>query len=244
MIEGLERATRVLDLFSKDVPEWSVSDVSRELMMPKTTIWEWVRAMTELGLLRRTGRSSYRLGWRAFQLGQRARMTSEIAGRAREAMASLVERYGVTAQLAVRHGRDIVYLEKAAPRVGMRINATRVGERLPAHCTAEGKVLLAYRPKKEIRKLFNGIVMEQLTEHSITTPAALESELAAVRERGFASDIEEAVEGMCCVAAPVTNRHGDIAWALSMSFLEYRLGEHQTYIDAVTDAARQLSEAP
>ena len=78
MIEGLERATRILDLFSSDFPVWTVSAVSQEFNLPKTTVWEYMQAMAGLGLIRRTGRTHYRLGWRAFQLGLRARMTSDF----------------------------------------------------------------------------------------------------------------------------------------------------------------------
>jgi DNA-binding IclR family transcriptional regulator len=242
MIEGLERATRILDLFSSDFPVWTVSTVSRELNLPKTTAWEYMRAMADLGLVRRTDRTHYRLGWRAFQLGLRARMTSEISGRARAEMNELAERFNETVQLASRYRRDVVYLEKLAPRTGVRINATRVGERLPAHCTAEGKVLLAHLSPGEVRSLFGSEELDVLTERSVGTPEALEEELARVRERGYAFDREEALEGMCCIAAPVTNEHGDVAWALSMSFLEYRFENYaESYAVAVVEAAQRLS---
>ncbi|WP_037835152.1 IclR family transcriptional regulator [Streptomyces sp. NRRL F-5650] len=241
MIDGLERAVRVLDLFSSDAPEWTVSDVCRALGLPKTTVWDYMQSMAALGLLRRTGRGRYRLGWHSFQLGLRARMTSEISGPAWSEMRDLVDLHHETVHLAARHHSEVVYLEKIAPHTGVRVNATRVGERLPAHCTAEGKVLLAYLSPSELRGLYGE--PEPLTSRSHTTLPALERELSAVREQGYAVDVEEAVEGMCCVAAPISNRHGDVSWALSMSFLEYRLPTHgDAYARAVVEAARRLSE--
>ena len=125
----------------------------------------------------------------------------------------------------------------------MRVNATRVGERLPAHCTAPGKMLLAYLSPRELRDLYGDGALAALTDRSLTTLPALEVELSTVRERGYALDAEEAVEGVCCVAAPVSNRHGDVTWALSMSFVEHRLATHgDTYARAVVEAARRLSE--
>ncbi|WAP54737.1 IclR family transcriptional regulator [Streptomyces sp. S465] len=241
MIDGLERAVRMLDLFSSDAPEWTVSDVCRALDLPKTTVWDYMQSMAALGLLRRTGRGRYRLGWHSFQLGLRARMTSEISGPAWSEMRDLVDAHHETVQLASRYRGEVVYLEKIAPPTGVRVNATRVGERLPAHCTAAGKVLLAYLSPSELRTLYGEL--RPLTARSISTFSALETELSAVRERGYALDVEEAVEGMCCVAAPISNRHGDVSWALSMSFLEYRLPTHgDAYARAVLDAARRLSE--
>ncbi|WP_406725070.1 IclR family transcriptional regulator [Streptomyces sp. GD-15H] len=241
MIDGLERAVRILDLFSSDAPEWTVSDVCRALDLPKTTVWDYMQSMAALGLLRRTGRGRYRLGWRSFQVGLRARMTSEISGPAWSEMCDLVDTHHETVQLASRYHSEVVYLEKIAPRTGVRVNATRVGERLPAHCTAVGKVLLAYLSPSELRTIYGEL--RSLTARSITTLSTLETELSSVRERGYALDIEEAVEGMCCVAAPISNRHGDVSWALSMSFLEYRLPTHgDAYAHAVLEAARRLSE--
>ncbi|MFF8883340.1 IclR family transcriptional regulator [Streptomyces flaveolus] len=241
MIDGLERAVRMLDLFSSDAPEWTVSDVCRALDLPKTTVWDYMQSMAALGLLRRTGRGRYRLGWHSFQLGLRARMTSEISGPAWSEMRDLVDTHHETVHLAARHRSEVVYLEKIAPHTGMRVNATRVGERLPAHCTAVGKVLLAYLSPSELRNVHGEL--RPLTARSLTTLSALETELSSVRERGYALDVEEAVEGMCCVAAPISNRHGDVSWALSMSFLEYRLPTHaDAYARAVVEAARRLSE--
>ncbi|MER5749709.1 IclR family transcriptional regulator [Streptomyces sp. NPDC002088] len=241
MIDGLERAVRILDLFSSDAPEWTVSDVCRALDLPKTTIWDYMQSMAALGLLRRTGRGRYRLGWHSFQLGLRARMTSEISGPAWSAMRDLADTHDETVQLAARYRSEVVYLEKIAPRTGVRVNATRVGERLPAHCTAVGKVLLAYLSPSELRTIYGEL--RSLTARSITTLSTLETELSSVRERGYALDVEEAVDGMCCVAAPISNRQGDVSWALSMSFLEYRLPTHgEAYARVVLEAAQRLSE--
>ncbi|MFB7595167.1 IclR family transcriptional regulator [Streptomyces sp. NPDC056160] len=241
MIDGLERAVRMLDLFSSDAPEWTVSDVCRALDLPKTTVWDYMQSMAALGLLRRTGRGRYRLGWHSFQLGLRARMTSEISGPAWSEMRALVDTHHETVQLASRYRSEVVYLEKIAPSTGVRVNATRVGERLPAHCTAVGKVLLAYLSPRELRTLYGE--PRPLTDRSISSFSVLETELSSVRERGYAWDVEEAVEGMCCVAAPISNRHGDVSWALSLSFLEYRLPTHgEEYARAVVEAARRLSE--
>lgn len=242
VIEGIERATRILALFSSDVPEWTVTEVSRELGLPKTTVWDYMHSLTELGLLRRTARGRYRLGWRAFQLGLRARMTSDIAGPARAEMARLVEKFDETIQLVSRYRGEVVYLEKVSPKVGVHVNLTRVGERLPAHCTASGKVLLAHLPPSEVRSLYPHGELPGLTPNSIRSLDELEVDLARVRERGYSIDVEETAEGMCCVAAPVRNENGEVAWALSMSFLEYRIASNvDTYSRAMVEAAGRLS---
>lgn len=239
---GLERTVRILDLFTSDVPEWSVSDTCRALDLPKSTVWESLQAMDEVGLLRRVGRGKYRLGWRSFQIGLRARMTSEISGPAWEAMRRLAETRHETMHLTSRFRDQVVYLEKIAPPGGMRVNLTRVGERLPAHCTASGKVLLARLSSTELADLYPADPLPALTAHSIIDRAELIEELTRTRERGHALSAQEAAVGMCCVAAPIANAHGDIAWAMSMSFPIDRLSSHaEAYARAVVDAAGRLS---
>lgn len=233
----------ILDLFTSDVPEWSVSDACRALELPKSTVWESLQAMAEVGLLRRVGRGRYRLGWRSFQLGLRARMTSEISVPAWEAMRSLVETHHETMHLVARYRDQVVYLEKIAPPMGVRVNMTRVGERLPAHCTAAGKVLLAHLSPSEVEALYPVDSVVALTPCSITDRPSLAAELTRVGHRGYALDVQESVEGVCCVAAPITNAHGDVAWAISMSFPAHRLASRRgTYTQAVIDSARHLSD--
>lgn len=242
MIEGLERATRVLEVFSSHVPEWSVTDVARELQLPKTTTWECMRALASLGMLRRTGRGTYRLGWRAFQLGRRARMTSEIAGPALSAMKTLVDEHAETTHLAVRHGRDVIHLEKVQPVSGARIDITRVGERLPATCTAVGKVLLAWLPTDEVHTLYGHDPLTRLTDRSIASMSELLTALTGIRARGYAVDEEEALEGMCSIAAPIRNQQGEATWALSIDFPEFRMQTHaEQYAAAIVTAANSLS---
>lgn len=242
MIESLERATRILDLFSSDIPEWTVSEVARALNLPKTTSWEHLKSMVDLGLLRKSGSANYRLGWRSFQLGLRARMTSEIARPARAELEKLAELFGETAQLVSRYGNEVVYLEKVVPKSGVRSSLTRVGERLPATCTAGGKALLAHLASSQLDELFPGPNLSQLTENSVDTASNLALDLLQVRKRGYAVDNEETLEGMSCVAAVIRNRQGDATWALSLSFLQYKFEQHASnYAHFLVEAAERLS---
>lgn len=242
MIESLDRATRILDLFSSDIPEWTVSEVSRALDLPKTTAWEHLKAMVELGLLRKSGAANYRLGWRSFQLGLRARATSEIARPARAELQQLADRFGETTQLVSRYGNEVVYLEKVVAPSGVRTSLTRVGERLPSSCTAGGKALLAHLAGSQLDELFPGPGLPQRTEKSLDTVEKLERELDRVQQRGYAVDEEETLEGLCCVAVVIRNRQGDATWALTLSFLQYKFEQHAAeYAQALIEAAERLS---
>jgi len=98
-----------------------------------------------------------------------------------------------------------------------------VGKRAPLHCTALGKLLLAYLTEEERRKILEQKALPPLTENTITDKRELEKELNKVREQGFALDREENEKNVCCVAAPIRNHQGRVIAALSISSPTFRI---------------------
>lgn len=242
MISSVQRADRILDLFSSDVPSWSLTEMAAELELSKSIVWEYAKTLDDLGILRRDGNGRYRLGWRTFQLGLRARMASEISQPARKEIHALASELQETVQLSTRHRDQVVFLEKFVPESGIRLNATRVGERLPAHTTASGKILLSSLSVEEIEALFREEELVQSTPKSITSRGKLLEELSSVVKDGFALDESETFQDLNCLGVPVTNRDGDIAWALSVTFYNYKQGSHgELYRRLIMGAAFRLS---
>lgn len=243
MISSVQRADRILDLFSTDVPSWSVTEMARELDLSKSVTWEYAKTLEHLGILRQDGAGRYRLGWRVFNLGIHSRMASEIAAPARTEIISLATRLQETVQLATRHHDEVVYLEKTVPTSGIRINATRVGERLPAHTTASGKILLSPLTSAELTELYPANGLPQRTPNTIATRHQLVDTLTAAARNGFAEDNEETIKDLRGIGAPVTDRHGDIAWAMSVTFYSYKSHTHVEHCRRELLAATQrLSE--
>lgn len=243
MISSVQRADRILDLFSTDVPSWSVTEMAEELRLSKSVVWEYAKTLKHLGILRQDGAGRYRLGWRLFQLGIRSRMVSEISAQARTEIVSLAAHIQETVQLATRHHNEIVFLEKSVPVNGIRINATRVGERLPAHTTASGKMLLSSLTSEELLDLYPTEEMVQRTPGTMKTRSQLAAAIAAAAQNGFAEDNEETFSGIRGIGAPVIDADGDIAWSISVTFYSYKtLDQAEQYRRALIDAAQRLSE--
>lgn len=242
MIASVQRADQILDLFSTDVPSWSVTEMAHELGLSKSIIWEYAKTLVSLGILRQDGTNRYRLGWRTFQLGLHARMTSEIAMPARREIHSLATELQETVQLSTRHQEKVIFLEKTVPASGIRLNATRVGERLPVHTTASGKVLISSFSTQELAELFPEETLPQGTSQTLRSRSQLQEQLNVASRDGFAMDNGETIEEIACIGAPVTNRHGDIAWALSMTFYGYKSATYaDRYRSALEAAAQRLS---
>lgn len=243
MRQTIKKAMQILDLFSLERPEWGVGEVSEYLKLPKSTASELMSTLADLRLLNHMVGGRYRLGWRLFELSQTLLDTSEFRTEAREVMEELVEIWGETVHLAVLNGVQAVYVEKLQPTPAVKIPISRVGIRLPAHCSGVGKVLLAHDKWEHVAALFENQGMLTLTPNTLTTLDSLADELEQVRKKGYAYDHEEASIGLCCVAAPVYGNRGEVAAAVSFSVPAYRFRPNESeYTNAILDAAQRISK--
>ena len=243
MPRTVHMAARVLRLFSFDRSVWCVKEVAYELGLPKSTASELLADLARAGFLERIERGTYRLGWTVFSLGQVLLHSSPLVMQARRVMEELVTLWGETCHLAVLTGGEVLYVEKIRSERAMDIILSRVGGRLWAHCSGVGKVLLASRPWEEVEEIIALRGLPQLTPNTIASKDQLRQVLARVREEGYAYDEEEAMIGLCCVAAPIRDESGRVVAAMSLSVPAYRFYPNQQRLTtAIVDAARRVSE--
>lgn len=217
MLSTIAKAGAVLDLFTPERPEWGVSEVAAALGTPRANAHAVLSTLVEIGLMRRTAESRYRLGWRLLALNRVLDESADLRVLARRRMEHLTRRYGSTLHLAALDGPRVLYLEKTVGARSGAIAPTGVGLRMDAHCSAVGKVLLAAREPAEVRALLDRAGMARRTRRTITAAGALERELDLVRARGYAVDDEEGLDGVCCVAAPIRDSDQTVQAAISVS---------------------------
>jgi len=147
-----------------------------------------------------------------------------------------------TAHVAILDRGEVVVLEQAETAERVRIS-TYVGMRMPCHCTALGKILLAYLSEEELKSQCAGRVLEQYTDRSIVDPELLKAHLAEVRVQGYALDEREYDPGMNCLAVPVRNRDGRVVASVGISGPTTRMEGHDSerIIDAVRESGRRIS---
>jgi DNA-binding IclR family transcriptional regulator len=156
-------------------------------------------------------------------------------------MECLARKLKATVHLATLDGTDVVYLDKVRAEGGPRIAVSGVGRRLPLHCTAVGKALLAHQSPGTISHTLDRLSMEPVTDRTISSVDTLRFELASSRRSGIARDREGSVLGVCCHAAPITEA-GRVTAAISLSVsmaIERQLGER--YDEIVRAAAVKIS---
>jgi len=210
---AVTRALHILTSFTVNDLELSVADLHDKLGIHKSTLVRLLKCMAEEGFIEQNPETDkYRLGIKTFEIGSlyyRSRM-KHIEAIARPFMQQLVDQFSISANLAIREGREIVYIEAVEPRGSPLRVAYSTGDRFGVHHTALGKAIIAYLPSDELKDLLkNGL--SALTPRTITTVEGLVEELEKVRRRGFAVDNEESLPGLRCVGAAIWDSDGVVA---------------------------------
>lgn len=209
----LWKAFDVLGAFSHRHRVLTLAQIARHTGLPKSTVHRVLAMLADTGAVEPT-EAGYRVGLRMFALGA---LPPEAALR-EAALVHLEQLHRYTSQtlhLAVLRGGDVVYLEKLPSRNGVPSPAL-VGDRLPAYCTAVGKVLLAHSGDADAAAALTG-PWRRRTARSLASAEQLRRQLQSIRADGLAVDREEAAEGLACVAVPILVHDRAVA-AISVAF--------------------------
>lgn len=211
-VRSLERAFELLEHLTDAGGELALSELTEKSGLPMPTVYRLMQTMVARGYVRQEPSRRYSLGPRLIRLGEGAARL--LGAWARPALASLVDRLGETANLAVLEGDEAVYVAQVPSRHSMRM-FTEVGRRVMPHCTGVGKALLAQLPEESVRALLARTGMPARTPRTFTDPDALLAELAGIRARGYALDDEEQELGVRCVAVPLLGAPALAAFSVS-----------------------------
>jgi IclR family transcriptional regulator, KDG regulon repressor len=237
------KASRVLDLFTTETPEWGVTEAALALQVPRSSAHDLLDTLACTGLLRRVEGNRYRPGVKLLCLSSAALDSFAVRGEARPVMECLAGRLGATIHLAILDQAEVVYIDKVTPSSGPQIAKSAIGRRLPAHASAVGKALLAHQPTATITHTLERLDLQQLTERTVCSVDALRFELRGALRAGVARDREGSVQGVCCHAAPIVERGATTA-AISVSVpiaAEQRMADR--YDEIVRGAAIRISRA-
>jgi DNA-binding IclR family transcriptional regulator len=237
------RVVDILNCFSVEEPVHNLTAISNRLGLPKSTTHRLLTTLANQGFLMRDvhGRG-YQLGYQLLHWGMVAQMALDLRTEALPILRLLSRSAGETAILSVRDGMRGLYLEIVESGQPVRLTM-QVGQRLRLHAGASSKVLLAFLPEAEIEQIVNGIELLSLTPNTITDPAQLRVEFAAIRQRGYATSFEETDLGAMGIAAPVYDRTGQPIAGIGIAAPLARIPPDRVpeVAPQVIDAGRQLS---
>lgn len=217
--QSLERGLAILGCFTPARPVLGIADIADELGMSRSTTHRYVITLLALGYLEQGASRKYRLGLRVTDLGMSALNSTGIREHARPFLEDLRERTSYTTSLGVLDGEEVLYVDRARSFRRGRAGGPEVqaGSRLPLHCTAMGKLLLAYTPEPEQRELISALKLTRSGPGTITSKKALREELGGIAQDGLAMSDEELARGMRSIAAPVRNTAGEVIATMALS---------------------------
>jgi IclR family transcriptional regulator, acetate operon repressor len=241
-IQSVERAVAVLKLFGEAEPELGVSELARRLKLHKSTVSRLLSTLEAGGFVQQDPRNGrYRLGLQLATLAGLALTQYELRDVARPMLQDLAAQSGETTTLSVLDGMEAVNIDQVlAPHPVKHLGW--IGRRLPLHCTAAGKPILAHLPHStQDRYLARPLL--RFTARTVTNPDLVRRELEAIRARGFAVAREEYEAELCAVGAPVLDHRGDVVASITVSGPTYRLppGRLLELGEAVRLAAGRIS---
>lgn len=243
-IRAAERALKTLCLFTVARPQLSLIEIARELKVHKSTAHRTVLTLKNMGFLRwdaSTGR--YTLGLKLLELGTVVLSTLELRKQARPHLERLQQDTGQTVHLGVLDDGEVIYIDKIEGPGSIKLYSA-VGKRVPAHCTAVGKVLLAHLPPSVAKRILMQKGLKRYMPATMVSLPALMAHLEEVRQKGYAVDRLEHEPFVHCVGAPIRDYTGQVVAALSVTVIAAQLSDEEIkrYAALVKEASAQISK--
>ena len=219
-VKSIDRALDILEAFSEQKTELSITELSKILRMKTSTVHRILTTLKEREYIKQSSpKAKYKLGIKAFELGCIFRSQMHFTKIAMPYLRYLCNLTKETTHLAILDdsSAEVIYIAQVASPEPLR-TAVGVGTRWRAHCTAIGKVLLAFLPQEKIEQMFlNQRKLPTYTPNSISDVNELKRHLKKVRTQGFAIDNEEFGMGIRCLGAPIRDDNGKVIAAVSIA---------------------------
>ncbi len=242
-VQSVERTLDILEALVELGSEVGLVEISQAVSLPLATVHRLLGTLIQRGYVKQNRQNrKYALGFRALQMGSDMRQRFSLRLEARPFLQRLMQRSGESANLAVLDDGEAVYIDQAQSSRILRM-FTQIGNRLPAHTTGAGKVMLAFSPPEVVEGILRRGGLPARTTHTITDLDAFRRELERIRHQGYSIDDEEQEEGVRCIAVPVRDESGQVIASLSISGPVTRLDDRrvQSVIPEVIDCGSKLS---
>jgi len=224
-IKVLTKTFSVLEILLEHKSPMSMSEISEKLKYYPSTVHRILDTLKYGGYVEQNQTTQkYQLGLKLLELGMGKLHQIDLVSEAKPFLRELAKKCNETVHLGILEENNVLYLAKEESSQTIRM-ISYVGRRGPLHCTALGKILLAFLPPGERNDILARIELFKLTENTITDRGHLETELNKVVQKGFAMDREENEKDVRCIAAPLKNYQGRVIAAVSISRPTYRVNK-------------------
>lgn len=214
-VASLEKGLLVIEAFDASRPRLSLSDVAKLTGITRAAARRYLLTLTKLNYAEFDGRY-FSLTPRILRLGYAYLSSASLSAQVQPFLERISEETGESSSAAILDRDDIVYIARSATRRIMSIGLG-VGSRLPAHCTALGRAILAFQREDELRAYLQRVRLEARTPKTITDKSVFQRALEVTRAQGYAIVNEELEYGLRSIAVPVVQKNGRVTIALNLS---------------------------
>lgn len=238
-IEVLKKAISLLDHMSRGDGPFGVSELSRELAMPKTTVHRILATLYGDNVVIRTESGLYKIGPTVLLWSGGYKFSAGLLEIARPYLERLCEESQETVHLSVFEHGVAQYADRVDSPQTVVLRWSRLGMQLPLYCTSAGRAILSALPERELADYLAATKLEARTANTVTDPEELKKMLRRFSLRGYAEEVEENEDSIRCVGAAIKNGRGYPVAAISLTAPSFRFTEE----DAVKFGARLASVA-
>jgi DNA-binding IclR family transcriptional regulator len=244
-VQSLDRGLMILEAVAKAKDPVSPSSLTALLGIDRSNALRLANTLKRRGFLTRPhGRKDFILGPSIPRLYREYDWSRMLINICHDYLKALASQTNATAHLAVREGKQVLFVDHHVAVNNMVAVAARTGEFGPLHCTAHGKALLSDFSRTDLEALFGSDPLHAYTKNTITSLNSLAKECASIKAKGFAGDDQEFQEGIRCIAASIRDMDGAIIGSIGVSvpLAQFSSQRQLAYSTPVSDVARQISE--
>ena len=242
-IGSVIKAMDIIELLAASEEEIGATEISNHLGCGVSATYHLLATLKMCKMIEQNSRTKkYRLGLKLWKIGKLAREQNHLASVVKPYLKKLREMTEETANLTILDKAEIIYIAQEESKKLIRM-FTKIGARVSVHCSAAGKVLLAYQPAEKQESIIQLIKFHQFTEKTVTGAEMLRKELEDIRRKGYAFDDEERELGVSCIAAPIFDFDGEVIAAMSISGPTTRFDEEskERFINDLIGVTKEVS---
>ncbi|MCF0137564.1 MAG: IclR family transcriptional regulator [Oscillospiraceae bacterium] len=241
ILSSVDSALTILNLFL-EYEELSANEIAKLIGVSRSTAFRFMVTLENRGFVTKTDAGKYRLGLNMFSLGMLAYNRMELVSLVHPLLTEMAQISGETCHASIiDDGRHVLFIDRVLGSSFLKMD-TAIGYRLPAHCTATGKAILAYQSEQSVSGYIRRVDFTQVTSKSIKNAESLRVLLEEVRSRGYACDNEEAELGLTCYAVPLLDSSGHAYAAISISGPTTRMEANcEHHVKLLHSAVRKIS---
>jgi IclR family transcriptional regulator, acetate operon repressor len=245
-VGATDRSFAILEFIASSARPLSPGEISEGLSLPKPSVYRLLESLEKAGFISRHGHlRRVATGPRLTDLAFNVLRSALRHAPRRQVLDALVKEVGETCNIGALDQNEIVYVDRVeAEHWPLRLHF-KIGSKVPLHCTAIGKLYLAFLPEDQSMLMLDQLHFNRFTPNTIMTRKALEAQLEEIRKEGLSLDREEYIAGVVCIAAPILDRNRNIQAAVAIQAPTARMSVAQALEnrDALARAAYQLSQS-